>query len=339
MASTADESQSAEDPESEAEPETAPIVEKRESKPIYKIVDDLSSKKVKYFIYHYENDVLRSVENITEGTSLVYDEQGRELGSMYTDSGEMFEEYRYDDQGSITYYKYRSVSYGDWLLVIDHQGSEAYRHMQKGEAEYEYDDSGKLISCRSLTDNYTLSFEYSDDGLHANVTKTNDDGTSLFSEVEYDGKGHIIRQVNHYSDHDITKTWTYDDNGRLIEETDAQNNRLETTTYEYDRNGDLILQTQTDKSGDADSYLFIYDENRNMLEWHLIHDLTASGGEKEEYRVQLNEYNEQNDIVRSFDYNMGSLESTEHYYKVSYYFYDYDDIDPLTDDSFLLPHN
>ena len=155
-----------------------------------------------------------------------------------------------------------------------------------------YDASGRVTECRNLTKNYTLTFNYSADGMHLDVMKDDGTGAVLFDEIDYDGRGHIVRRVRH-STYDSIDTWTYDDSGRLLERATEYATRTEKRIYEYDKYGFLVQDSSPDEdSGEVISYFYVLNEYGDMLEWHLIRDNTASGGEKEDYRVRLNEYND-----------------------------------------------
>ena len=252
---------------------------------------------------------------------------------MKTNTGNIVDEYRYDDQGNTIY----RLNYNTSLwLSKDSNGNEICRITQAGgmASEFEYDDMGRIVASYIIDTDYSFTYEYSPDGLHMKVVLHSNDGSKPYMEVDYDGKGHIIRETSYILKGGPTiSTWEYNENGKLIEKEENNFFSDGRTTYEYDENGYLIHTTNYNVG--ITDYTYIRDEGGKLLEQHC--HLTSRDGVESEWDSAIYEYNNHGDLARVFNYFSGA-ESKYDWHTVTYYLYDYDNADPFTDRSFKAYH-
>lgn len=296
--------------------------------------------------YFYEGGRLVSSANIIDRLTSSYDEQGRCITVKAAD-GTVVAETRYDEQGNIVYYMPRNST---TFMLKDHQGNEIFRSGQNGgmAEDYEYDELGRVVYSRFHTEklgNIEISFtyEYSPDGLHLDVTRycngtingsmgaTYDHQYNLFFEIDYDGKGHIIREVDHSLKNGLITTWTYDDEGRMVERVTDNGGSITTQTWNYDSSGTLVSYVNDEPLCEW-TYTYTRSSDGKLLETHT--KTVTSDGTVTEWLSQVNEYNSHGDIARRFYYS-SYAEDLSDWTSAVYFLYDYDDIDPHIDSSYL----
>ena len=145
--------------------------------------------------------------------------------------------------------------------------------------EYEYDDSGRIVTCSITTQgkgtnktNKTTTFVYGANGKLAKKSDLDEAGNVRYShEWVYDKDGNLIQEISLAGDEQrVLREYSYDENGLLVKEIEYdeeggiervyeykydENNRLiqksmrydediTITDYEYDENGELITEPE-----------------------------------------------------------------------------------------------
>ena len=303
------------------------------SKILYQIEEEDGSFS-SWILYHYEDDVLSFKEDTIQNMITRYDAQRRVL-SIENGDGEIEEEYRYDAEGSITYL----MSINQITETFrDHDGSMIYTITQEaGQAvTYELDEQGRIMSAhvKSPEQEYDLMFQYSEDDLHLDVYRQENGEEQIFVEIEYDGKGHIIQEIEYTAEGVKTTTWEYNDAGnRMMQLSEIDGALSRRAVYTYDDNG--FMQSNVMEWGNGSSAVLenTRDADGKVLAWERVWT-EADGSEKMRIK-QVNEYNDRGDVVRSYWMRTYVKASTDKK-RITYYIYDYDGIDPETDDSYRV---
>ncbi len=305
-----------------------------ESKILYQIKEEEDGTFSSWILYHYEEDVLSFTEDTLQDVITRYDTERREL-LIENSAGEIEEEYRYDAEGSITYLM---SAYEITETFLDHDGNMVYAITQEaGQAvTYDLDEQGRITSAhvQSPDQAYDLVFKYAEDGLHLNVFKQIDGEEEPFVEIEYDGKGHIIQEIVYTAEGVETTTTEYNEAGkRTMQLIEVDGHLSRHTVYTYDTNG--FLQSNVMEWGNGSSAVLEYtrDEDGKVLAWERV--WTEADGSERRRIQQVNEYNDRGHVVRSFW--MRTAAQGEGNRKMTiYYIYDYDEIDPETDESYRV---
>ncbi|MBR2263409.1 MAG: hypothetical protein IJ917_03555 [Firmicutes bacterium] len=305
-----------------------------ESKILYQIKEEEDGTFSSWILYHYEEDVLSFTEDTLQDVITHYDAERREL-LIENSAGEVEEEYRYDAEGSITYLM---SAYEITETFLDHDGNMVYAITQEaGQAvTYDLDEQGRITSAHvdSPEQAYDLAFRYSEDWLHLDVYKQTDGEEQPFAEIEYDGKGHIIQEIVYTAEGVETTTTEYTDAGKRAMQLIEIDGRLSRrTVYTYDDHG--FLQSNVMEWGNGSSAVLenTRDADGKVLAWERI--WTEADGSERRRIKQVNEYNDRGDVVRSF-WIRTAAESEANRKVTTYYLYDYDEIDPETDESYRV---
>ena len=177
-------------------------------------------------------------------------------------------------------------------------------------------------------------FQYSEDDLHLDVYRQENGEEQIFVEIEYDGKGHIIQEIEYTAEGVKTTTWEYNDAGnRMMQLSEIDGALSRRAVYTYDDNG--FMQSNVMEWGNGSSAVLenTRDADGKVLAWERVWT-EADGSEKMRIK-QVNEYNDRGDVVRSYWMRTYVKASTDKK-RITYYIYDYDGIDPETDDSYRV---
>ncbi|MFY1651162.1 LamG-like jellyroll fold domain-containing protein [Solwaraspora sp. WMMB762] len=109
-----------------------------------------------------------------------------------------------------------------------------------------YDPAGRLAA---ETDpmGWITEYTYTDNGLIADVTRTNGSSSFVVESNEYDAAGNLVREVT--DDGATVVTYAYDAAGRQTSTTVDPDGLKRTTHYGYDADDNVVTERQTDAGG------------------------------------------------------------------------------------------
>ncbi|WP_434739682.1 LamG-like jellyroll fold domain-containing protein [Micromonospora sp. SH-82] len=114
-----------------------------------------------------------------------------------------------------------------------------------------YDPAGRLASETDAM-GWTTAYTYTDNGLEAKVTRTDNDGrTFLIEENRYDAAGNVVTEVTN-NGHTVT-TATYDAAGRTATSTVDPDGLKRKTTLVYDLDDNVVSTVSTSADGTVTS--------------------------------------------------------------------------------------
>lgn len=272
--------------------------------------------------YTYEGDLLMRREDPYRGTvtEYSYSEDGRTVTtSNYF--GTVTREARYNAQDKLIYIQ---SSDSEYISLKDDYGNEVYHYVKDGGAEQElfYDEQGRIneIINHSASGEGHISFTYSSDGLHLDITG-NINGTSMqLGEIDYDSAGHIIREAD-----SMTTTWTYNECGQLVEEERYQGDTFHSRyTWEYDEDGHNTCRID-DNALYLTTHYYLRDENGRVVQAYQEQEDPTNKSIVYTILEYRTTYNDHGDREKNYTYK-SSAETWEEWDTVTFYFYEYDDI-------------
>ena len=275
----------------------------------------------------YEGDLLVRKYDSYQGIETVYSysEDGKTVITKDR-AGNVTNESRYNSQEKLIFIKSTDSEY---ISLKDNQGREVYHYVKSGGGEHElsYDEQGRvseIFSHNSFGDGY-LNFEYSPDGLHLDIISNVNGSTSLYTEVDYDSAGHIVKETDRSTRDPFVTTWTYDERGRLTGEEQYQGDTFKVRyTWTHDENGqndsridEYASYTTThyylrDERGE---FLQIYEEQEDPTNNAIVYTILES----------RYVYNDRGDLAKRYNYT-SSAETWEDWNTVVFYFYEGDQI-------------
>ena len=332
----------------------APAQEKQEGKLMYIVTKKSSgSENDEFTSREYNGDVLRTVilRKYNYYCRTEYNEQGLRA-FQYNIHDDLIGEYRYDEHNRIVY---AMSGIGTDLTLRDNQDNYIYSAHVDGIAEFSYDDLGRPVSIirkdrESLEYLSTQSFTYSPDGKHMDVITVTAKNKEYRESFDYDDNGRTVCETDMFG---RIISYIYNAAGKTSEITkeNGPGNLDYKITYEYDPDGYCISRTKKQAfSREADQYDTTYDtyirdvsgklletktqlvKYNNVVDWesHRIYEYDSLGNPTAEYGYYGSElrnevrYNSHGELFMDITYYSGSVQ------EVTYYIYDYDDIDPYS---------
>jgi len=167
--------------------------------------------------------------------------------------------------------------------------------------EYEYDDSGRIVTCSITTQgkgtnktNKTKTFVYGANGKLAKESELDEAGNvCYYHEWVYDKDGNLIREIGLAGDEQrVLRENSYDENGLLVKEIeyDEEGGIERAYEYKYDENGLLVKKIEYDEEGGIERvYEYKYDENNRLIQKSMRYD--------EDITITDYEYDENGELI------------------------------------------
>jgi YD repeat-containing protein len=250
-------------------------------------------------VYKYHGEITR-----TE-----YNETGVVIKEVITD-GDWTNTYNYDEYGNLIekFEEYNGTTEVIYTL------------------ENEYDEFGNLIKVTRHDNEYTDVHEYTYDEKGNCILdyEQNYKGSELLSfwhyKFTYDEKGNCLTELDeYYSAGELSPSYTYyqeftyDENGNMIKRDHKSGGYVGSETNEYDALGNKIKNVSYNPDGTIHTYMFQYDENRNLRRER------TTFSDSNNIRTIIYEYDERNELL------MDTIEITQGNSNVEFYYYSSDE--------------
>ena len=175
-------------------------------------------------------------------------------------------EVNFTEEGEIDYVLlYDHNKYGEWTSLEERDAEGNLDHR----SEFTLDDRGERIKQQTFYEDGTTKYsetEYDEDGKELKWKSFDENGEmDAWVDYSYDGQGVLSRKIFHYSSGSVEYT-DYNGQGKpeKSERYDKDNNLEE--VQEYDTNGNRISDTEYDKDGNVTLLVYEeYDDSRNRI--------------------------------------------------------------------------
>ena len=275
-----------------------------------------------WIAYTYEGDQLVRTHDSYQGSETLYSysEDGRTIVTKDR-SGNITRESHYNAQDKLIYIQ---SSDSEYISLKDDYGNEVYHYVKDGGAEQElfYDERGRIseIINHSASGEGHISFTYSSDGLHLDITG-NINGTSVqLGEIDYDSAGHIVKETDSF-----VTTWTYNERGQLVEEERYQGDTFNFRyTWEYDEDGRNNRRID-DNALYSTTHYYLRDESGRVIQAYQEQEDPTNKSTVYTILEYRTTYNDHGDREKYYTYK-SSAETWEEWDTVTFYFYEGDEI-------------